>query len=98
ERRFYLAKPRRQNSGFMRDRQRIQGRLLQQRLDPRPELRFDPDRALEGARKYLSPDRLVNGLPRRRDPYAAARQLALEIGNHLTFRTDHEADHLADRL
>ena len=54
--------------------------------------------ALEAAREGLARDRVAERRRRRRDPDAAAGQLALEIGHQRAVRPDDETDQLGDRL
>ena len=87
-----LAKPRDDGAGLVRERERLAQILAQRRVDLVGEPRRHLDLGLEGPAEQAPPDRLANAVRPRRDPGAAARKLAPEIGDDCPVRRDDEAD------
>ena len=84
-------------AGLGGHRQRLAAASLQQGLGIGGKGGRNPNVALEPTAEMVTPDRFRNGPARRTDPQAAAGQFALQIGNDLARRGDHEPDQLIDR-
>src|SRR5689334_2172255 len=86
ERGLDLTKPHRNEPGFSRHSECVEGGSFEQRFGAINEIAGNPDVAPKSASKGAAFDRLVQRASRRSYPYAAAGQLVLEVSDGFAIR------------
>jgi hypothetical protein len=72
--------------------------LFEQIFDQLAQFRVDRDPPFKSAREMALAHRLNENVPFTTDPYAAARQALLEIGNNRIIGTNHKPDQFGLRM